>query len=274
MCCAITIYIYIFLYTSCIDIYSVYRVYIYMFTHNKHYTKLRYIDCIHIVYMWVWAKPMGTLNVAMDPPKCGQLLGGFNPSEKDEVGWRTCLDKLKGTQLEPTAMDWKLGLLLYDPAPGVSWKSVFCYFQNHLPNSLFLGGWGQCWITSPFITFIRFQYWAKRSFSAAPRKTGTRPIQQRHVCHLPSVAWCDPRHRQVDFRSAEWPGSYGGWLRNPAPLGWLKPYKQWDVYHSFQLVQDFATIHSRDILMTNPFLAPENLTDPTWSKSVDPTIRL
>jgi hypothetical protein len=54
----------------------------------------------------------------------------------------------------------------------------------------------------------------------------------------------------------------------------LKPYKQWDVYHSFQLVQDFATIHSRDILMTNPFLAPENLTDPTWSKSVDPTIRL
>ena len=27
-------------------------------------------------------------------------------------------------------------------------------------------------------------------------------------------------------------------------LGWLKPYEQWDVYHRFQLVQDFATIHS------------------------------
>ena len=30
-------------------------------------------------------------------------------------------------------------------------------------------------------------------------------------------------------------------------LGWLKPYKQWDVYHRFQLVRDFATIHSRTL---------------------------
>ena len=39
--------------------------------------------------------------------------------------------------------------------------------------------------------------------------------------------------------------TYGGWLQNPAPpKGWLKPYKQWDVYHRPRLVQDFATIHS------------------------------
>ena len=27
-------------------------------------------------------------------------------------------------------------------------------------------------------------------------------------------------------------------------LGWSNPYKQWDVYRCFQLVQDFATINS------------------------------
>ena len=53
-------YHYLYLHLS---IYIMYRYLfsIYMFTHNKHYTKLRYINCIHIVYMWVWAKPMATL---------------------------------------------------------------------------------------------------------------------------------------------------------------------------------------------------------------------
>ena len=37
--------------------------------------------------------------------------------------------------------------------------------------------------------------------------------------------------------------------RNPAsPKGWLKPYKSWDAYYRFQLVQDFAAIHRMEIL--------------------------
>ena len=51
-------------------------------------------------------------------------------------------------------------------------------------------------------------------------------------------------------------GWYCGWLRNPAsPTGWLKPKQNNGMFTTYQLVQDFATIHRMKAICPSRCLA-------------------